>query len=438
MNDIKQINIALLGCGKLGTGIFLMWKKNRRKFLELTGVDIYIRHILVKNIHYKRDRAILKDLITDKVDHILEDKSVQVVIDAMGGIEPTYGIVKLFLENGIHLVSANRALLASKMKTIFELARKKEVHLRFEAAIGGGIPLIRTMRRDLIAARITSMWGIVSGSSNYLLSEMTRTRKTLQELIESPEVVQLAESHMLIDFEGSDAAQKIALVAATVFGVDVNFLHIYSEGLSRLTPFDIECADRYGYIIKHLAIVRDLKDGIELRVHPTLVPKKHPLNSVENDYIAYFVRTQEIGQFLVSGKGAGIHPAASIIFRDLVDLATSIKISTKYMYEFPMWNNKKVIPMKNISSGYYLRFPCVDVPGVIGKITSVIGKQNININSAHASVETANGKSEMGYVHIFCNRAREKDILGAIEKIKAMDTLRGEIKLFRILNENDL
>jgi homoserine dehydrogenase len=242
---------------------------------------------------------------------------------------------------------------------------------------------------------------------------------------------------MLIDYEGSDAAQKIALVAATVFGVDVNYLRIYSEGLSDLTPFDIECASRYDYEIKHLAVVRDTKAGLELRVHPTLVPKHHPLTSVENEYIAYYIRTDEIGELMVYGKGAGVYPAVSIIFRDLVDLATSIKTSTKYMYEFPMWNDKPVVPINEINSGYYIRFPCVNIPGVIGKITTVIGTKKININSAHASVES-NDDNNIGYVHIFVDNAKENNILQAIEKVKNLKVITGIVRYFRILNEQVL
>jgi homoserine dehydrogenase len=436
MPKTGQINIALLGCGKLGQGIYKLWSNRRDKIKEQTGLDLNIKHILVKHLYYERDRTIPMAKITDDPEEILNDPSIKIVIDAIGGIEPTYSLIKKFLDRGLHLVSANRAMLASKLREIFELARSKRAHLQFDAALGGGIPIIHTMRRDLITARIRSVWGIASGSSNYILSEMHRSKKSLKQILQLPELQRLSESQMLIDFEGSDSAQKLALLAAMTFGVEVNYIQVYAEGLSNIKKIDIQNAEEFGYRIKQLAVLKDRSDGLELRVHPTLVPVDHPLVSVKHDYNAVYVSTDIVGEFMIYGKGAGIYPAASMVIRDLVEVGTTIKVAAKYMYEFPLWNEKPVLPINEIESKYYLRFPCHDMPGVMGKLATILGKNKINIESAHASVKTNKSDRKISYVHFFTALGREKQIQDSVAEINKLNVISGEIQLFRILGEN--
>jgi homoserine dehydrogenase len=436
MPKAGQINIALLGCGKLGQGIYKLLDNRRDKIKEQTGIDLNIKHILVKHIYYERDREIPLAKITDDPEDVFSDDSVKIVIDAIGGIEPTYGLIKKFLDHRCHVVSANRAMLASKLREIFELARSKKVHLQFDAALGGGIPIIHTMRRDLVSARIRSVWGIASGSSNYILSEMHRSKKSLKEILKLPELKLLSESHMLIDFEGSDSAQKLALLAAMTFGVEVNYMHVYAEGLSHIKKIDIQDVEEFGYNLKQLAILKDREEGLELRVHPTLVPVDHPLVSVKHDYNAVYVSTDIVGEFMLYGKGAGIYPAASMVIRDLVDVATTIKAAAKYMYEFPLWNEKQVLGIDEIESKYYLRFQCHDMPGVMGKLATILGQNNINIESAHASVKTSKSSKKISYVHFFTATGKEKQIKDSVAEIKELNFIRGAVQMFRILGED--
>lgn len=436
MANNTVVETALLGCGKLGHGIVRLWSERRQSILEQTGIDIHIKHILVKNLHHKRSPFIDKDKLTDDPAKIQSDESVSIVIDAMGGIEPTYGIIKGFLERKCHIVSANRSLLASKLRDVFELARNQMVHLQFDAALGGGIPIIHTIRRDLIGSKIIGIWGISSGTSNFILSEMHRRKCALKEILKSPELQRISESHMLLDLEGADSAQKLALLAATAFGVEVNFLKVYAEGISNLKSTDIIAAEEFGYQIKLLAILKDRKDGLELRVHPTLVPKHHPLNSVRFDYNAVYIQTDNVGEFMLYGKGAGIYPAANMVIRDIVDIATSVKSSAQYMYELPLWRDSSLISIEDTQSCYYLRFPCLDRPGVMGKITTALGENQINIGSAHASIKETRRREKISFVHIFTENAREKDLQKAISQIRKFKIIRGAIKYMRILAEN--
>jgi homoserine dehydrogenase len=434
MSKLKEVNIALLGAGKLGQGIYRLWKDKRKKIKDQIGIDLNIKHIFVKHLDYKRESSIPVTILTNNLDMILKDQTVEIAIDAMGGIEPTFGIIKQFLSSSRHVVSANRALLASKMREVIELARQKKVHLQFDAALGGGIPIVRLLRRDLIGSDILGMWGIVSGSSNYILTEMHRSKKSFKEILKSPYLQKISESHMLVDFEGSDSAQKLALLAAMAFGVEVNYLKIHAEGISKLKSIDIKFAEEFGYQIKLLTVLKDREKGLELRVHPTLVPVNHPLNSVQYDYNAVYIQTDRIGELMLYGKGAGVYPASNMIIRDLVEVATSIKTSSKYMYEFPLRNDKPVLPMEEIDSGYYLRFTCLDVPGVMGKIATILGEHNINLESAHASRQKQIRKPT-AFVHMFIESACEKNIFTAISKIKKSKFIRGDVTVIRILGD---
>jgi homoserine dehydrogenase len=436
MAKSKEVKIALLGCGKLGQGLYKLWKESRLKIQEQTGIDLAISHILVKEIKHKRDKDIPIDILTDNLNEILENREVQIVVDTMGGIEPTYGIIKKFLNRDCHVVSANRALLASKMREVFELARSRRVHLQFDAALGGGIPIVRMLKRDLIASGIQAVWGIASGNANYLLTEMHHSKKSLKEVLKIPELQRLTESHMLLDYEGADSAQKLALLAAMAFGVEVNYLHVYAEGITHIKQIDIQYAEEFGYRIKLLAVLRDREKGLELRVHPTLVPEDHPLNSVQYDYNAFYIQTAVVGEFMIYGKGAGIYPAANMIIRDLVEVATSIKTSSKYMYEYPLWRDKNILPMEEINTGYYLRLTCLDVPGVMGRIATVLGEHNINIGSAHAARKKQLTSEKIAYVNIFIESAKEKDVFAAIDQIKKFKIIKGGITVIRILGKS--
>ena len=430
-----EIDIALLGLGKLGHGIYQLWSERREQIADQTGIDLNIKHILVKHPHYRRAAFVPREKITDDLEKILSDDSIKIVIDAMGGIEPTYGIIRQFLQKKRHLVSANRALLASKMREVFEFARQQKVHLQFDAALGGGIPIIHTIRRDLVGSRINGIWGIASGSSNYILSEMSRNNRSVKEVLNLPKIKSLSESQMLLDYEGSDSAQKLVLLAATAFGIQVDYLQVYAEGISRIKKFDISIAAEFGYQIKLLAVLKDTKDGVEIRVHPTLVPNDHPLNSVRDDYSAVYIQTDTVGEFMLYGKGAGIMPAANMVIRDLVDVSSTIKSSAKYMYELPVWNEKRILPIEEVWSKYYLRFLCVDQPGVMGKLSTALGKNGINIESAHASIKEIKHGQKVSFVHFFTEKAKEKAIIQSLVDIRKFKVIKGGIKMFRILGE---
>jgi len=298
--------------------------------------------------------------------------------------------------------------------------------------LGGGIPIINILQRDLLANNIKSVVGILSGTSNYILSEMTKRSLSLREVLKLQEIQKLGESISVIDYEGSDAAQKVAIIAAAAFGIDVNYLHIHAEGLSDIDDSDIRHANEFGYEIKLLAILRDHPDKFEIRVHPTLIPKDHPLTSVRSEYNAFLIETDLLGQYIIYGKGVGIEATSSLLIRDIVSVANLIYDAPRKDPYRLNWNDKPVMPMDEIISSYYIRFPCHDRPGVIGKITSVLGKFKINIGSAHAEIDMQS-PMQMGFVHILVDHAKEKDVQKAMNEISNLDLMREKIKYYRIL-----
>lgn len=432
MTKEKTIHFALLGLGKLGSGFVRVLKEKTAMIREETGIALNLKKILIKNPHFNRPAYVDKNLLTTNVEDIIRDKSISIAVDAIGGIEPIFSIIKTLMENKIHLVSANRVLLASKMHELVHLANKNKIYIFPEASLGGGIPIINILKRDLVANKIRSLAGILSGTSNFILSEMTRRGLPMKEILKLPEIQNLSESLSVIDYEGADAAQKVAILAAVAFGINVNFLHIHAEGISDVSAEDIRYVGELGYEIKLLAIMKDHPRQFEIRVHPTLVPKGHPFTAVRGEYTAVLVETDLLGDYIIHGKGVGIEASSSLIIRDIINLA---KVILNGQHNDPYrldWNEKSVKPMEEIISSYYIRFPCQDRPGVIGLIATVLGKHKINIGSAHAQVDY-DSPSKMGFVHILIDHARENDITMALTEIAQLDIIRGRIKLYRIL-----
>ncbi len=434
MSARKQITFALLGFGKLGQGFYDAWMAKKDKIKEQTGFDLILKKILVKNDHFKRPKSVDEKLFTTNLNDILKDRSLKVAIDAIGEIEPTFSILKKLISKKINIISANRVLLATKMHEISDLANKNEIHFLTEPSLGGGIPVSDILQRDLIANKITELHGIVSGVSNFLLNEMTDKQISLQEVLRDPDIPQMAESISIVDYEGSDAAMKVAILAATAFGIDISYLRIFAKGISDISLEDIKWADQFGYEIKLLAIMRDHVDCFEARVHPTLVPKKHAMISVKGEYNAYYIKTDLLGEYMVYGLGIGTNPTSSLILRDLVELGNRIYNNPRRQRFQFNWNNKRVLDISEIQTSYYLRFPCLDRPGVMGEVTTLIGKHEINITSAHAETGKYNGKT-VGYVHIFLSKTVESEIYNAIDEIRELKLVRGDIKLFRILDD---
>jgi len=425
----KNVNFVLLGLGKLGEGFYNILQEKKEQIEIETGFNLNLKKILVKHDHFKRPHQINPKLLTTNLDDILKDQTIKIAIDAVGGIEPTYSIITKLVERGIHIISANRMLLASRMHELAKLANENSVYIHPGPSLGGGIPILETLNEYLVANRIKSMAAVVSGTSNYILSEMSRREVSLKEVLKDQKIQKLAESLSIIDYEGSDAAQKVSIIASGAFGIDINFLNIFAEGISDITVFDIRSARQFNYEIKLLAIFKDHDNKFEIHVHPTLVPKDHPLILIRKEYNAFFIQTDMLGQYMVYGRGVGIKPASSSILSSLVALARVLRYGSSKKAQYSLsWNDKRVIDISEIESSYYIRIPCQDMPGVVGRIATILGDQNINISSVHA--ETLGG---LGYAHLLIEQAKEGLLNKSIKKISKLDIVKGDVKMFRIL-----
>ena len=437
MPKSKQLNFALLGLGKLGTGFYKVYEQKKEQLKVETGIQLNLQKILVKNPQFKRPKNIDPGLITSDLNDIIGDTAIHAVIDVTGSIEPVFSMLKQIIARGIHIISANRTLLASKMHDIADFANINKIFILPEPSLGGGVPIISTLQQDLVANQVYSMVGILSGNSNFILSEMTRNQVSLKSVLKTHNVSKMAESISIVDYEGSDAAQKVSILAAGAFGIDINYLNIYASGISEVSVFDIQCADDFGYEIKLLAILKEHDESFEVHVHPTMVPKNHPLTLIRGDQNAYFMETDLTGEYVIYGRGVGVEASSSIILRDLVAVGNLLRAGATRKSAYSLnWNNKPVLPMEDILSAYYIRFPCLDQPGVVGKITTAMGKSGINLASAHAEINKKRS-ADTGYVTVLVDEAKESAIHSAIKQIEQLDIIKGRVKLFRILRSEE-
>jgi len=437
MPKSKQVNFALLGLGKLGNGFYTILEQKKDRIKKETGIQLNLKKILVKNAHFKRPANIDSALITTDVNQILQDESIRVVVDAIGGIEPVFTLLKKIIDSGIHIISANRTLLASKMHELADLVNEQKIFLLPEASMGGGVPIISTLQQDLVANNIQALIGILSGTSNFILSEMSKKQISLKAVLKSHDILKMSESLSIIDYEGTDAAQKVSILAAAAFGVDIDYLNISASGISDISVFDIQSAEEFGYEIKLLAVIKEHRNSFEIHVHPTLVPKEHPLTLIQGDQNAYFMETDLMGEYMLYGRGIGVEATSSLILRDLVSMGNLMRNASTNKSAYRVnWNDKSILPMDDIISAYYIRFPCVDEPGVVGQITTAMGESHINLASAHAEV-SKKVHPDLGFVHILIDEAPEHAIKKAIHKIEKMNIIKGRIKFFRILRSSE-
>ncbi len=419
----KTIRIGLLGFGTVGSGVVKILSSQKKSIEEKAGVRIEIKKIGVRNLSKKRAVSVDKKLITTDLNSVVNDASVDVVVELMGGIHPAKELILKALSNGKQVVTANKALLAEESKAIFGAAQKEGRSLGIEASVCGGIPILKALREGLVSNNISHFFGIVNGTCNFILSEMSKGGLDFNQALAQAKKLGYAESNPRLDIEGIDSAHKLAVLARIAFGAEINFKTIYVEGINQISPEDVGYAKELGYTIKLLAIGKKLNEGLELRVHPTMLAEDHPLSNVRGVYNAVFVHGDQVGDLLFYGRGAGSLPTASAVLSDIVDLAQNIKGEDAAVRQL------KTLPIDNILSKYYLRFQVKDRPGVLGRIAQELGKNQISILSVHQK-ESAHGGSVP--VVILTYEAREKNLKKALRAIDAMGDIRQKTVVMRV------
>jgi len=434
---MKKISIGLIGLGNIGTGVVKLLQQNEKLIEQKLGAKLVLKKIADINITSPRGIKISKSILTTNAREILNDPEISIVIELMGGYEPARTFVLEAVKNGKHVVTANKAMLATYGNEIFPAAQKKSVDIGFEASVGGTIPIIKTLKESLVANKINSIIGIMNGTCNFILTKMTDEAKSFDVVLKEAQQLGFAEADPTFDIEGIDTSHKMAIVLSLAYGKKVNLKDIYLEGITKISGEDIAFAKELGYRIKLLAIGRLRGDAVEARIHPTMISSGHLLANVNRNYNAFHLVGDASGPVFLFGQGAGMMPTASAVFSDILDSARNVmkgiagRVPLRSINETGM-KDIKLIPMDNIETKYYFRFSVLDRPGVLSKISGILGEHNISLASVIQKAQ-----EEAGPVPIVMTtyKAKEKDVRQALKKIDKLEVVRDKTVLIRIEDE---
>jgi homoserine dehydrogenase len=399
------------------------------------GVEFVVSRIAVRSLNKKRLVKVPAKIFTTDPYEVVNDPAIDIVVELMGGTTKAFDLVTTALKSGKHVVTANKALLAERGDEIFALATKMKRWVFFEASVGGGIPIIKSIRESLIGNEIDAMHAIINGTSNYILSKMTAEKSDFKSALKSAQEKGYAEADPTFDINGMDAAHKLAILVRFGFGGKVKLKDIYCEGIQHIRSEDIAFAEEFGYRVKLLAIAKRTKDGVEARVQPTLLPKDHMLANVNGSFNAILIHGNHVGDFLLYGRGAGSLPTASAVVSDLVDIAKRydrLDIDSA----LPMRAHGKTFKVKqmpSIESRYYLRFSVKDEAGVLSQIAKILGDHRISISDC---VQKERNLGNLVSLIVLTHDAHEKEVRAAIRLIDRMKQVRGKSQVIRIENSN--
>ncbi|AKM32102.1 homoserine dehydrogenase [Pandoraea faecigallinarum] len=432
---MKPIKLGLLGLGTVGYGAFQVLARNQEEIQRRAGRGIEITKVAVRNVERAKGLVGHAAAVTGDPFEVVNDPAIDVVVETIGGYDLTKELVLKAIENGKHVVTANKALLAVYGNEIFAAARKANVMVAFEAAVAGGIPIIKALREGLTANRIQWIAGIINGTTNFILSEMRDKGIDFDVALADAQRLGYAEADPTFDIEGIDAAHKLTLMSAIAFGVPVQFDRAYVEGITKLAALDIKYAEELGYRIKLLGITRRAEAGIELRVHPTLIPAKRLIANVEGAMNAVLVQGDAVGATLYYGKGAGAEPTASAVVADIVDVTRLQTADPEHRvphlaFQHDSLSDIPVLPIDEVTTSYYLRLRVVDRAGVMAELTRILADLDISID-ALLQKESREGEHQTDII-ILTHQTLEKHINSAIMKIEAMDTVLSKVTRIRM------
>jgi len=432
---MKPINVGLLGIGTVGGGTFTVLKRNQDEIARRAGREIRIIKVADRDLARAKEVTGGSVAVTDDAFSVVNDPAVDVVVELIGGYTLAKDLVLAAIENGKHVVTANKALLAVHGNEIFAAAEKKGVIVAYEAAVAGGIPIIKALREGLSANRIEWIAGIINGTTNFILTEMREKGLDFADVLKEAQRLGYAEADPTFDVEGIDAAHKLTIMAAIGFGMPMQFDKAYTEGISGLKGEDIRYAEELGYRVKLLGITKRTAQGVELRVHPTLIPEKRLIANVNGAMNAVVVKGDAVGPTLYYGAGAGAEPTASAVVADLVDVARAHDVAASQRvpvlaFQSAQLTTLPVLPISEISSAYYLRLRALDKPGVLAELTKILADRDISID-AMMQKEPAEGEDAADIV-ILTHITVEKNMDAAIAAIEALPAITGKVTKLRM------
>ncbi len=431
---MREIGLGLIGFGTIGAGVVKLLEENRELIAGRLGARLTIKKIADLDITTPRVVSVSKHVLTTDARSILNDPDIEIVIELMGGYEPARSFLIEAMRNGKHVVTANKALLATYGDEIFRQAEDRKLNIGFEASVGGTIPIIKTLRESLVGNRIKSIFGIMNGTANFILTKMTDEGKPFDAVLKEAQALGFAESDPTFDIEGIDTAHKLAIVLSLAYGKKVNLEDIYREGISGINRLDIEFACELNYRIKLLAIAIARGETVEARIHPTMIPLDHLLANVNSNYNAFHIIGDASGSIFLYGQGAGMMPTASAVVSDLVDISRQILkgvsgcLPARSLRE-DLIHNITLMPQDDMVTGYYLRFSAVDRPGVLSRISGILGSNNISIAAV-----IQKGRKEKGAVPVVITtyKSREQDMRNALQEIDKLDVVLDKTVVIRI------
>ncbi len=432
---MKPIKVGLLGIGTVGAGTFNVLKRNQEEITRRAGRGIEIAMVADLNVERAKELTNGECVIVNDANLVVNNPDIDIVIELIGGYGIAKDLVLKAIANGKHVVTANKALLATHGNEIFKAAQEKGVMVAFEAAVAGGIPIIKALREGLTANRIQWVAGIINGTTNFILSEMRDKGLSFDVVLKEAQRLGYAEADPTFDIEGVDAAHKATIMSAIAFGIPVQFDKAHVEGISKLDAIDIRYAEQLGYRIKLLGITKRTAKGIELRVHPTLIPSKRLIANVEGAMNAVLVHGDAVGATLYYGKGAGAEPTASAVIADLVDITRLATADPEHRvphlaFQPNAMTDTPILPMSEITTSYYLRMQVSDQPGVLADVTRILADATISID-AMLQKEPADGETQTDII-MLTHQTQEKNVMAAIAKIEALNTVVGTVTKIRL------
>jgi homoserine dehydrogenase len=434
---MKEIRVGLIGWGTVGSGVIKILQDNGALIERRLGSKIVLKGVADIDLETERSVEVNPELLTERADEVIENPEIDVVLELIGGVEPARSYIVEALKRGKHVVTANKALLATHLDELCGVAQQHNSDLNFEAAVGGGIPIVRALKEGFVAERIDAIFGILNGTSNYILSTMSNEGGEFNVVLRQAQEKGYAEMNPSLDIDGIDAAHKLAILMRLAFGAKFQFEDIFIEGISDITPLDIEFGREFGYTIKLLAIAKAVGKTIEARVHPTMLPSGHLLSTVDGVFNAIYLKGNAVGETLFYGQGAGMMPTGSAVVGDLIELGRNILKDTgervpTLSFQPASIKGMKVKDIEDIVRPYYMRFSAVDQPGVLSRISGVLGKNDISIASV-----IQKGRQVSGAVPVvmMTHEARERNVRRALREIDGMDVILDRTMLIRVEDE---
>jgi homoserine dehydrogenase len=437
---MERIKVGLFGFGTVGTGVVRVLRENRDQIRTRLGVELELARIVDVDLNRHRGVEVERGVLSNDPKAILGDPQISIVVELIGGEEEALEIILQAVKAGKHVVTANKALLASRGNEIFKAAQENGVDVAFEGSVCGGIPVIRALKEGLAANQITQIQGIVNGTSNFILTEMTDRGDDFNSVLAKAQRMGYAEADPTLDVEGIDAAHKLSILLALAYGTPIRFEEIYVEGITRVEPLDIQFAKELGYKIKLLAITKNHGDEVEARVHPTMIPLGSPLSTVDGVFNALFIEGNAVGPTFFYGMGAGMMPTASAVVGDLMELARNLLkgISQRLPCLSAPWPELRDIPIRpmgEVRTNYYLRFTALDKPGVLSAISGILGKEDISILSVVQKGRRGDGGGGVPVV-MMTHEAKEEAVRRALKEIDSLPVTVAPTQVIRVEDES--